>query len=71
MLMDHYSTLGLDHHASKDDIKRAFRQLALNYHPDRQGNPLFAACRQRRYVSRHVQAHVWDRREQGRGGRAF
>ncbi len=36
---DEYSRLlalfGLDDGASKDDIKRAYRQLAKNYHPDR------------------------------------
>jgi curved DNA-binding protein len=36
--MDHYKTLGVDKQASADDIKRAFRKLAMQHHPDRGGN---------------------------------
>jgi tetratricopeptide (TPR) repeat protein len=32
---DHYAILNLTPHASVDDIKRAFRRLALKYHPDK------------------------------------
>lgn len=34
-MKDHYATLGLGSDASLADIKRAFRQKAALYHPDR------------------------------------
>jgi len=35
MAQDHYKTLGVDKSASADEIKRAFRKLAHEYHPDK------------------------------------
>lgn len=35
---DYYNILGVDKNASKDDIKKAFRKLAMKYHPDRGGD---------------------------------
>lgn len=35
---DYYSTLGVEKGASKDEIKKAFRKLAHQYHPDKQGS---------------------------------
>ena len=32
---DYYKILGVDRHASLDEIKKAYRRLALKYHPDR------------------------------------
>lgn len=32
---DYYKTLGVDKNASQDDIKKAFRKLAHQYHPDK------------------------------------
>lgn len=36
--MDHYSTLGVDRAASPEDIKAAFKKLAMKHHPDRGGD---------------------------------
>ncbi len=41
---DHYSALGLAANASLADIKKAFRQKASHYHPDR--NSAFDAAAQ-------------------------
>jgi molecular chaperone DnaJ len=32
---DYYEVLGVNHSASKDELKSAYRKLALRYHPDR------------------------------------
>jgi len=37
MANDYYKILGIDKNASKEDIKKAFRKLAHQYHPDKQG----------------------------------
>lgn len=36
--MDHYKTLGINKNATQDEIKRAYRKLAMKHHPDRGGN---------------------------------
>jgi len=36
--MDYYSILGLKHGASDNDIKKAYRSLAMKHHPDRGGD---------------------------------
>ena len=38
-MSDHYTALGVPPHATLDDIKKAFRQKASYYHPDRNPAP--------------------------------
>jgi len=37
-MSDHYKTLGVDKNASPDDIKKAYRRLAGQHHPDKGGD---------------------------------
>ena len=39
MARNHYKTLGLSSNASKSQIKRAYRKLAMKYHPDKNNTP--------------------------------
>lgn len=40
---DYYEVLGVDKKASAADIKKAYRKIAIKYHPDRQGDKSDAA----------------------------
>ncbi len=49
---DYYEVLGVDHNASDADVKKAYRRLAMRYHPDRNPNQSEEAANRFREVQR-------------------
>ena len=38
MIKDYYKTLNISRNSSQDDIKKAFRKLSKQHHPDKVGD---------------------------------
>ena len=53
-IVDYYALLGVTQIATRDEIKTAFRHLALKHHPDKNLQSL-AATRRMQYVSDDAQ----------------
>ncbi|EPS67407.1 hypothetical protein M569_07371, partial [Genlisea aurea] len=64
--MDHYKILGISRSASKEEIKQAFRKLAMEFHPDKHSQSTdhlreSAACKFRR-ISEAYENLIDDRK---------
>jgi len=66
---DYYKTLGIDKKASPEDIKKAYRKLARQYHPDRNPGDKAAEERFKQVSEAHDVLSDADKRKQyDRGG---
>lgn len=71
-MADHYETLGVDKSASADEIKKSYRRLARQYHPDQ--NPDNPKAEERFKAISQAYDTLSDpekRKEYDRGGRPF
>src|SRR5437588_9108923 len=69
MAQDPYKVLGVDKKASQDQIKRAYRKLARQYHPDRNPGDVAAEARFKEIGQAHdVLSDPEKRKQYDRGG---
>ena len=64
----HYDTLGVSTSATQDEIKRAYKKLALQYHPDRNPDPKATEMFQEISAAYEVLSNEERRREYDQGG---
>ena len=55
----YYSVLHVSREASDDDIKKAFRNLAQTYHPDKHSDPVLKAEASASFTSLQEAYEVW------------
>ena len=50
-MTDYYKVLGINNNSNKDEIKKAFKKLALKWHPDRNLNNKIEAEKKFKLIS--------------------
>lgn len=81
-MQNHYETLGVSENASVEDIRKAFRKLAVQYHPDRnpsaeakakfqQINEAHEVLSDAQKRAQYDQQRVWNTKTQGAPGFEF
>ena len=61
--MDYYAILGIDRSASQSDIKKAYRKLALLWHPDKNTNNQDEANKKFKEISEAYQVLSDDKKK--------
>ena len=56
---DYYEVLGIDKNASEDEIKKAYRKMAIKYHPDRNPNNKEAEEKFKEAAEAYEVAWIW------------